>query len=123
MTMRGTYPDSPSGRFKVIDSIPTSHAYCITPKHVRIASDDHGGMLDESAIEDAERRGAKCGTCKGKLAYKEHESALLVECAIEPKEAEQEIKDWLKALAPEGEKNGYAGFAFIRAKNFVESPG
>jgi hypothetical protein len=117
MSFKGMYPDSPQGNFKIVDSIGVPHPYMIVPKHVAIAADRHGGILGEAAIEDAENRGAKCGICKGQLKFKEHEQALLVECKVEPKEAENEIREWLKSIAPEGEKHGYAGFAFTKAKS------
>src|SRR5512146_2415582 len=47
-----------------VEDLTHPHPYCVTPKHVAVASDHHGGMLDKAAIEDAERRGAKCGTCR-----------------------------------------------------------
>jgi len=116
MSIKGTYPASPSGRFRVVDSIGVPHPYCITPKHVAVASDHHGGILNEAAISGAEQLGAKCGICKGKLSYKKHEQALLVACYVEMKEAEKELQAWLKSLLPEATKNNYAGFAF--KKNF-----
>src|SRR5271157_5930754 len=74
------YPCSEQGNFRVKDIIGVPHPYCIMPKHVAIAADHHGGLLDRHAIEDAEQHGAKCGTCHGKLKYSEHETALLIGC-------------------------------------------
>ena len=112
MSIKGTYPASPSGRFSVVDTIGVPHPYCITPKHIAVAADHHGGMLDRGAIEDAERSGAKCGICKGKLKYAEHETALLVGCKVDFKEAKEELEAWLKSIVAECTKNGYAGFSF-----------
>jgi hypothetical protein len=115
VSVKGTYPPSPSGNFEVIESIGVPHPYCITPKHVGVAADHHGGILGESAIEDAEKRGATCGICKGELSFKEHEQALLIDCKVDPKSAEKEVQEWLKSLLPEVEKNGYAGFTFKKS--------
>lgn len=115
MTLRGTYPPSPSGRFKVIDAIPTQHPYTIGAKHVVHASDHFGGILGEEAILDCEKKGIKCDACKGRLSYEEHEWALLVDCTADPKEAQPEVKEWLQSLVAECEKNKYAGFAFKKS--------
>lgn len=111
MSIKGTYPASPSGRFSVVDTIGVPHPYCITPKHIEVASKYHGGMLDGSAIADSETKGARCGHCKD-LSYKEHETALLVGCKVDFKEAKEELETWLKSIVDECTKNGYAGFAF-----------
>lgn len=116
MTFKGDYGQSSSGNFSVIDSIGVPHPYCITPKHVVFASDHRGGMLDGSAIEDAEKAGAKCDTCKGRLKYKEHETALLVSCKVDPKEAETELREWLLSIKDEATRNNYVGFAFMKSK-------
>ena len=114
--MKGQYGQSEHGNFKVIDTIGVPHPYCIMPKHVSVAADHHSGILDEAAIIDAESRGAKCGTCKGKLSYKEHEQALLVGCKLEIKDAAgmvcPELHQYLLTIKDEATKNGYAGFAF-----------
>ena len=112
--VKGAYPPSPGGNFRIKDTIGVPHPYCIGPKHVGVAADHHGGMLTKESIIDAERRGAKCGICKGKLQYAEHETALLVGCKVEIKSAEPELRDWLKGIVDEATKNGYAGFAFMK---------
>ena len=62
------YGASESGHFYVRETIGVPHPYCITPKHVEVASDDHCGILNEAAIQDAEKNHkAKCGICMGKL--------------------------------------------------------
>lgn len=116
--MKGTYPISKHGWFYVIDTIGVPHPYCITPKHVVYAADHCSGMLTKEAIERAEEVAqAKCDTCKGKLSYREHETALLVRCGRDPKkdkEAEAELHEWLLSIKEEAAKNGYAGFAFLK---------
>ena len=86
--MKGEYGLSEQGNFKVVDTIGVPHPYCITPKHVEIASQWHGGILDESAIRHAEERGAKCGVKGCNLNYDQHEQALLVGCSKEIKNYE-----------------------------------
>jgi len=111
---KGTYPDSPSGNFKVIDVIGVPHPYCIGPKHVALAADRFCGILGNEAIEEAERRGIHCATCRGELSLKEHETALLVGCKVDFKDHKDEVSTWLKSIVAEAEKHKYAGFAFVR---------
>jgi hypothetical protein len=58
------------------------------------------------------------------LKYKEHEQALLVECKIDLKdengEVNPELHAYLKSQVDEATRNGYAGFAFVRAKNAID---
>ena len=104
-------------KFQIIDTIGTPHPYCITSGHVAEASDNHGGILGESAILSAEIKGIYCGTCKGKLSYKEHETALLVE-VNDKRELKDipELKKYLLKCKPLCEKDGFAGFAFMQKK-------
>lgn len=73
---------SEGGNFAIVDTIAVPHPYCITPKHVAVAADQFSGMLTKAAIVAAEKQGAKCGICRGKLAFDQHETALLVECKL-----------------------------------------
>lgn len=114
MSLKGTYPASPSGRFSVVGSIPVPHPYTLGAKHV-IFGADRGGTLTPAIMEEAERAGIVCEACKGKLKLAEHESALLVSCKVdfkENKEAKEEAETWLKSIVEESIKNGYVGFAF-----------
>jgi len=114
------YDASEHGNFAVIDTIGVPHAYCIGPKHVEYASKYRCGVLDEDAIKAAERGGAKCCTCHGQLAYKQHEIALLVECKAELRgedgNTNPELHAYLLQCKPNCEADGYVGFAFIEAK-------
>jgi hypothetical protein len=105
-------------KFWIKDTIGVPHPYCITPRHVAVASDSHCGILDTSAIEDAEKRGAKCGICKGKLSYKEHETALLVAVKdnrnLNDPELKEELTVYLKSIVDMATKDHYAGFAFTK---------
>ena len=112
-------------KFKVIDTIGVPHPYCITPKHVEIASDEFMGMLGEPAIKRAEEKGVYCDICKkierktGKpcLPYEEHKQALLIE-VDDKRELKDipELKEYLLKLKPLAEKGGFAGFAFTQKK-------
>lgn len=117
-TIKGEYGQSVYGNFKVIDTIGVPHPYMITPKHVEIAADHHGGILGEAAIMQAEHCGVRCGfNCQ--LSYKEHGIALLIECDKELKDkegkADPELHKYLLEIKDKATKNGYVGFAFKRA--------
>lgn len=126
---------SEKNNFQIIDTIGVPHPYCITPKHVTIASDDHMGMLGKEAIEDAEKQGVQCGTkfkdggqCN--LPYNEHKQALLVECKQEmyigkPDKDNKvkwnpELHKWLNLIKDKTEKMHFAGFSFLDARKKVE---
>lgn len=113
---KALYGESEHGNYVVIDTIGVPHPYCITERHVAYASDHCGGMLGAEAIERAERAGAKCGICKGKLKWKEHEQALLVSCKKdingEDGKADPELRAYLLKCTPQAEADGFAGFAF-----------
>ena len=100
-------------QFEVIDTIGVPHPYCITPRHVAYVADHHCGMLGEHAIIEAEKNGARCDICKGKLSYKEHEIALLVEVS-DSRELKDipELQEYLLSIKEQCEKHGFAGFAF-----------
>jgi hypothetical protein len=104
-------------KFQIIDTIGVPHLYCITPKHIGHASDYFNGILGEDAIISAEKAGAKCDICKGKLSYKQHETALLVE-VDDKRELKDvgELKEYLLSIKDMTEKDGYAGFAFKQKK-------
>ena len=104
-------------KFECIDTIGMPHPYCITPKHVAVASDYHSGRLDGYAIEDAERRGARCGVRNCNLSWDEHEQAILVQV-----DDHRELKDvpglqeYLLSIKERAENDKIAGFAFIQKK-------
>lgn len=108
------YGKSKDGHFKVIDTIGVPHTYMIGTKHITKST---GMYLD---IEEAEKKGAVCITCKqlvakGKqgriLSYAEHEQALLIGCVVDIKDNE-ELKKYLLSIKIKCEKDKYAGFAF-----------
>lgn len=113
------YGISEKGNFFVKETIGVPHPYCIGTRHVAEASDHHGGILGEAAIKAAEKKGASCCICKGKLTYSEHETALLVSCRAEMKnskgEVEPELHAYLLKCKTLCEEDGFAGFAFIKA--------
>ncbi len=114
MTIKGTYPESANGLFRVIDTIGVPHPYVITPRHVTVASDHHSGILDDGAIRNAEENhGARCGHPRCNLTFDQHEQALLVEVDEDTRGNEalsEALGEYLKSLVSEAEANGYAGF-------------
>ena len=122
------YGESEFGNFKVINKIGVPHSYCLTPRHISVASDEFGGMLTESVIRSAEEEGAVCDICKnlvreGKqdniLSFDEHKQALVVECKKDvktDKEAQKEINEWLLKNKNLALKNNIEGFAFVLNK-------
>ena len=122
---KGTY--TATEHFAVIDTIGVPHPYCITEKHVAVASEHFSGRLGEEAIKSAEkgrvceRDGrrvevrARCGVKGCNLSYEEHKQALLVSCKADihvGDEVNPELKGMLEANVDEATANGYAGFAF-----------
>lgn len=90
-----TMPPVPQGSvFKLlkIDHVADPHPYCITSKHVEVASKFHSGYLDPNAIRDAEKRGAVCDICKQNaklsngssriLSFDQHENLVTLYIAI-----------------------------------------
>jgi hypothetical protein len=119
LDLQERYGASQEGNFQIADTIGVPHPYCITPKHVSIASDDHGGMLGEAAIRDAEKRGARCGIRQCNLSYQEHGQALLVSCKADIKDSEgkvnAELHAYLLTCKDMCEADKYVGFAFVKA--------
>lgn len=113
------YGQSENGNFFVKETIPTPHPYCVGPIHVEVASKHHGGMLNEAAIRDAERTyGGHCCTCRGRLKFEEHETALLVVCKkdLESQQGKgTELHNYLMSIKDKATEDGFAGFAFMRA--------
>ena len=64
--------DNAAFRFAGVYKMPNPHPYCITGKHVEVASDKHCGILDTHAIEHAERNGARCGVKGCTLKLSDH---------------------------------------------------
>jgi hypothetical protein len=100
-----------------IDTFTEPHPYCITDKHVAYASDHHGGMLDERAIEHAEKHGAKCGTKGCYLKHKEHISQKVLVIVL-PNDASSdlntipELKEWLFSIKQQLIDDGVKGIIF-----------
>lgn len=95
------YGWSKNKNFRVVDTLPEKHAYCITPKHVTYASDHHGGMLGEEAIKGAEKEGVDCGVRECIMKYEDHKHGLVVQCLKEPKNKNKfgkECQTYLKKI-------------------------
>jgi hypothetical protein len=107
------YPSTDLYRVKDIIGVP--HPYCITSRHVAHACDRFSAMLTADAIRSAEKSGARCDICKGKLTYDQHETALLIEVKFdgELKDA-PELQEYLLSIKDMCEADGHAGFAFIK---------
>lgn len=89
---------------RVKDTIAVPHPYCITPRHIP----NGGGILNESTIEDAERRGAKCCICKGKLPFSEHKQAILVAVRFEGELKDTPgLKEYLLSIKEMALKGGH----------------
>jgi hypothetical protein len=101
--------------YRVIDTIGVPHPYCITAKHVVVASNHYCGMLGKDAIRGAEKTGVHCGIKGCNLSYDQHEQALLVEVGFkgELKDAPG-LKEYLLTIKEMAEADKFAGFAFIR---------
>ena len=115
----GQYGQSEHGNFAVVDTIPVPHPYTIGAKHVAHASDRFSGMLGEAAIESAERHGIKCQHRGCTLKWKQHETALLVDCKADLKDGDRvnpELQAYLLKCKEQAEADGFAGFAFRRAE-------
>jgi len=99
---------SKTENFEVVDTVGVPHPYCITPKHISAAT---GGILDEYAIEQAEKKGAKCGTKGCTLSFREHQHGLFIKCKVEDQKA---LHEYLMSIKDMAEADGYVGFAFIK---------
>jgi hypothetical protein len=116
------YGASEHGNFYVMDTIGVPHPYCIGARHVAHAADRFGGILGEPAIRSAEMAGIHCSICKGKLTYDQHEIAALISCKCSQDELNaspdltKELNEYLQAIKDKATEDGYAGFAFVRAK-------
>ena len=96
--------------FSVRDTMGVPHLYCIGSKHVVNASDNFGGMLGEAAIQDCEEKGITCGMRGCQLSYKEHETALAINCKNKDKDL---LQSYLLSIKEQCEKDNYAGFVLI----------
>lgn len=105
-----------------IQDIGIPHPYCITEKHVCEASDNHSGILNEAAIEAAERHGAKCGVRGCRLPYSQHETQKTLIVVLKddaPRDLNKVpgLVEWLCGIKDEAIAQGVQGFAFPREKD------
>ena len=121
------YGKSSNGNFYAMDTIVNPHPYMITHHHVAWAADHHGGMLDQYAIESAERQGYKCGMKGCNLPYDKHENVLLIACKQQLKVRSDdnkevinpELHDWLLSIKDQVTKDKFIGYAF---KDLTNNP-
>ncbi len=114
-------PKSAVFRLSQVKQVFLPHPYCIGTKHVVVASDHFGGMLTEDTIRDAEKRGAKCSTCRrGEvLPYDEHESQVALYIEVPQNRdlnAVSGLHAYLLSIKEQATKSGIEGFAFPVAK-------
>lgn len=107
-----------------VEKVTHPHPYCITPKHVAVASEYYGGILGEAAIAGAEARGAVCETCRdrvrngrqpGILPYSSHvtDTALFIEVPQNKDlNAVPGLHAYLLSVKELAESLGVTGFAF-----------
>jgi len=120
-------PPVPEGAaFKLVklEKVPMPHPYCVTGKHVAIASDEFSGILSEAAIRAAETRGVWCDICvkqveTGKrrqpLSHAEHESPLTLFVAVPQSDDLNAVPGLVTYLnAVKAANLGVEGFAFPR---------
>ena len=122
-----TFPQPPVGAsfsLSKAETVCLPHPYCITPRHVAWAADHHGGMLDNSAIEDAEKNGAVCDICRNRvkdrqqssiLSFAEHEHFVSLFIRVPQNKdlnAIPGLHSYLLANKETFEKAGIGGFAF-----------
>lgn len=120
-------PAPPAGsvfRLLRVEDLTHPHPYCITAKHVAVASDHHGGMLDKAAIEDAERRGAECETCRALVKRRRQDRVLRLDEHVTEKalvivvpqnrdlNAVAGLHAYLLAIKEQAEALGVKGFMF-----------
>ena len=112
------YGKSEKGNFFVQETVGVPHPYCITPRHVSVASDSFCGILGPDAIAHAERQGAHCGIRGCNLSFNKHEQALLLLCKDElhesPGKTNPELHAYLMQIKGLCEEDGFAGFAFVK---------
>lgn len=123
--LKEKYGESAQGNFFIVDTMPIHHHYMITHKHVIYAANHYNGILNKEAIIEAENTGnAKCGVRNCHLSYTQHESALLVCCKKDfhtDENSKNELQDWLTAINPKVESDGYVGYAFIQYNAWAKS--
>lgn len=119
-------PEGAPFRLGGVREFTTPHPYMIGSKHIEVASDRHGGMLGESAIEDAETYGYCCqmplasgGKCGLKMSEHENHKALVV---VLPDTAPKDLNkvegllDYLKGVKDKAESFGVTTFMFPKEK-------
>jgi hypothetical protein len=108
-------PDGSAFRLLKVERLTMPHPYCITPRHVAEASDNFGGMLNEAAIESAEKHGAHCGTQGCRLAYGQHETSVTLFIGVPQNgdlNAVPGLHRYLLSIKERAVQLGISGFAF-----------
>ena len=100
--------------FSVRDTMGVPHPYCIGTRHVVNASDNFSGMLGKAALEDCESKGIHCAMRGCQLTYKEHETALAINCKNKDNDL---LQEYLLSIKEQCEKDKYVGFVLIDCTN------
>jgi hypothetical protein len=98
--------------FRIKDTIPVPHPYCITPEHMQLDK----MYMNGDTIQEAEKIcGAKCGMEGCKLSYDEHKIALLVEVDHDGELQDVPgLQEYLFSINDMTIRDGFAGYAFIK---------
>jgi len=109
-------PEGATFTIQKIEKVTMPHPYCITSKHVVVASDHHSGILNEAAIEDAEKRGAHCGMRGCRIPYAEHVTSLTLFVAVPDNNGDLNkitgLGQYLCSIKPTLERLKIEGIAF-----------
>ena len=93
-------------KFSITDILGVPHTYCITDKHIQYST---GIYLN---IEEAEKKGAKCGVKGCNLKYEQHEQVLLVKSEVDPVNNE-DLMDYLRSINAMCTSDGFIGFTIL----------
>ena len=91
--------------FSVRDTMGVPHPFTIGTKHVVHAADHHCGMLGEETCKII-----PCAMRGCQLTYKEHETALAINCKNKNNEL---LNEYLLSIKDQCEKDNYVGFVLV----------
>jgi hypothetical protein len=115
-------PKGAAFSYQKIKAVCMPHPYCITSRHVAIASARFGGMLNEATIREAEKQGAYCDICAKSgqdiLSFEKHKNNLTLFILV-PQNRDLNAVDGLGKFLFENKQKfidaGIQGFAFPTA--------
>lgn len=92
------------------------HLFMIGPRHVRFASDHFGGMLNEQALEAAEKAGIMCAAPGCNLGYKKHTSDRVMFISLQRHATNKEVQDSLAKASDYMVTNDIDGVTFVETE-------